>query len=354
LKTLQAVSSAFGSQVAGRALGAGSARPAALFSFFLFSCALMNLAIAPVPVRLRSPSAAISMTSQFANSVSFHLNPLNDDDDALLHSCMRLARTTLQQQSAPRKRRRSPSKVPGDTYWVHYEKSTRLGKLYCRTGFHLLINSDGKVNGTHQDHNRFGVLEFLSVAFGLVSIKGKESNRYLCMNSRGRLYGSFYFCKIFTVNHSTECIFMEKMLENYYNTYTSCRYSRRRRKWFVALNKRGRPRRGNRSRNKQKYAQFLVLHLDDEDFKGHRRHKLLTNSPFGLDSFTQKWRSEKFSSLPTGGRPWRRMYRRRNINKQQVDKNASRSSVSIANFELKKSHQFSKAHFLNSALIRYR
>ncbi|KFD66423.1 hypothetical protein M514_05811 [Trichuris suis] len=101
------------------------------------------------------------------------------------------------------------------------------------------------------------------------------------------------------------------MLENYYNTYTSCRYSRRRRKWFVALNKRGRPRRGNRSRNKQKYAQFLVLHLDDEDVKGQQK-RFFTNSPFGLDSFTQKWRSQKFQHSYQG-RHWRQVKLKRGI-----------------------------------------
>uniref|UniRef100_A0A5S6QJ14 Fibroblast growth factor n=1 Tax=Trichuris muris TaxID=70415 RepID=A0A5S6QJ14_TRIMR len=239
--------------------------------------------------------------------------PLFDSDDlnedALLNTCMRHIRRNQPSFSLSSIRifRDAPVLTGGQRsapiHWVQYEKSNRLGKLYCRTGYHLLINNDGKVNGTHQDHNRFGVLEFLSVAFGLVSIKGKESNRYLCMNNRGRLYGS--------ITHTTECIFMEKMLENYYNTYTSCRYSRRRRKWFVALNKRGRPRRGNRSRNKQKYAQFLVLHLDDEDVKGQQK-KFFTNSPFGLDSFTQKWRSQKFQHSYHGGH-WRQMKLKRGI-----------------------------------------
>lgn len=34
------------------------------------------------------------------------------------------------------------------------------------------------------------MLEFLSVAFGLISIRGVEADRYLCMNKHGRLYAA--------------------------------------------------------------------------------------------------------------------------------------------------------------------
>lgn len=97
---------------------------------------------------------------------------------------------------------------------------------------------------------------------------------------------------------------MEKMLENYYNTYTSCKYGRGRhskKKWYVALNKRGRPKRGNQSKKKQKFTQFLVLHLDDEEYKWTRRKFVFANRDtyFGINSFTQEWRRRQT--------PWERI-----------------------------------------------
>ncbi|CDW59781.1 Fibroblast growth factor 16 [Trichuris trichiura] len=92
--------------------------------------------------------------------------PLFDSDDlnedALLNTCMRHIRRNQPSFSLSSIRLfRDATMLTGGQrsmpiHWVQYEKSNRLGKLYCRTGYHLLINNDGKVNGTHQDHNRFG------------------------------------------------------------------------------------------------------------------------------------------------------------------------------------------------------
>lgn len=185
-----------------------------------------------------------------------NLMPLIDYSGShLLANCVR--------QAQQRRRRHEP----------RYEGPNREGALFCRSGTWLQIldrrNAESLARekghsrpdyiwGAHNESSIFSVLEFISVAFGLVSIRGKASQRYLCMGRDGRLYGAV------KENYSSECIFMEEMLENYYNLYSSCSYGTKRRRWYISLRSDGQPKRGKHSRKRRKSSHFLVVHFDGD------------------------------------------------------------------------------------------
>nr|AAB06463.1 fibroblast growth factor 5 [Homo sapiens] len=130
----------------------------------------------------------------------------------------------------------------------------RTGSLYCRVGigFHLQIYPDGKVNGSHEA-NMLSVLEIFAVSQGIVGIRGVFSNKFLAMSKKGKLHASAKF--------TDDCKFRERFQENSYNTYASAihRTEKTGREWYVALNKRGKAKRGCSPRVKPQHISTHFL-----------------------------------------------------------------------------------------------
>ncbi|XP_051553438.1 fibroblast growth factor 19-like [Myxocyprinus asiaticus] len=93
-------------------------------------------------------------------------------------------------------------------------QAVRLRHLYAaRHGFHLQINTDGKIGRTRLQSSH-SLVEIWPVDTGCVVIKGVASSRFLCMDRNGKLYGSHIYMK-------DDCSFVERILPDGYNIYTS-------------------------------------------------------------------------------------------------------------------------------------
>ncbi|XP_073986105.1 fibroblast growth factor branchless isoform X2 [Rhodnius prolixus] len=85
------------------------------------------------------------------------------------------------------------------------------------------------------DRTFLSMLQRSSVTMGQVKIQGVTTCMYLCMDVCGIPYASREF--------TDECVFNEMIEEHHYNTYSSAKYSNTRRTLYLAMNKRGQPRR---------------------------------------------------------------------------------------------------------------
>ncbi|MEE6499331.1 hypothetical protein FKM82_003415 [Ascaphus truei] len=146
---------------------------------------------------------------------------------------------------------RSMARIPGERKEMNGESDYLLGikrqrRLYCNVGigFHIQVSPDGRINGMHSE-SRYSLLEISPVEVGVVSLYGIKSGLFVAMNGKGKLYGSRHF--------SDECKFKERLLPNNYNAYESRRYPG----MYIALNKNGRTKKGNRVSPTMTLTHFL-------------------------------------------------------------------------------------------------
>ncbi|KAJ3592908.1 hypothetical protein NHX12_005246 [Muraenolepis orangiensis] len=134
----------------------------------------------------------------------------------------------------------------------------RIRQLFSRTQWFLTIDDNGQINGTQDPTNCYSVLEIRTVSEGgVLAIKGVKSQYYISMNRTGQLQGKR--------NYNDNCNFKEVFLENYFNAYSSAKWTRNSREMFIALSQKGRPLRGRKTRREHVASHFIPMKCREEE-----------------------------------------------------------------------------------------
>ncbi|KAM4602482.1 fibroblast growth factor 7 [Polymixia lowei] len=132
----------------------------------------------------------------------------------------------------------------------------RIRQLFSRTQWFLTIDDYGNINGTQDPTNCYSILEIRTVSEGgILAIKGVKSQYYISMNRTGQLQGK----RIYNDN----CNFKEVFLENYFNAYSSAKWTKR--EMFIALSQKGRPLRGKKTRREHVASHFIPMKCREEE-----------------------------------------------------------------------------------------
>lgn len=123
-------------------------------------------------------------------------------------------------------------------------------QLFSMTGWNLAIFPDMAVRGTREFYNIYAILEVRAVGKGEVQIRGVDSNLFLAMSHKGKLYGEPNELKENTV-------WVETLSGAFYN-YLSKKYAHM--GWYLGLKKSGKPKRGHKTEYGQRAVQFLPRH----------------------------------------------------------------------------------------------
>ncbi|KAG7468074.1 fibroblast growth factor 7 [Megalops cyprinoides] len=135
----------------------------------------------------------------------------------------------------------------------------RIRQLFSRTQWFLTIDEYGNINGTQDPTNCYSILEIRTVSEGgVLAIKGVKSQYYISMNRTGVLQGK--------KTYNENCNFKEVFLENYFNAYSSAKWTKQNGKeMFIALSQKGRPLRGRKTRKENISSHFIPMKCKEEE-----------------------------------------------------------------------------------------
>lgn len=134
----------------------------------------------------------------------------------------------------------------------------RIRQLFSRTQWFLTIDDFGNITGTQDPTNCNSILEIRTVSEGgILAIKGVKSQHYISMTKAGQLQGKSIY--------NENCNFKEVFLENYFNAYSSAKWTKNGKAMFIALSQKGRPMRGRKTRREHIASHFIPMKCKEEE-----------------------------------------------------------------------------------------
>ncbi|KAK2922176.1 hypothetical protein Q8A73_001661 [Channa argus] len=160
----------------------------------------------------------------------------------------------------------------------------RVYQLYSRTsGKHVQVLPNKKINAMAEDGDVHAKLIVETDTFGSrVRIKGAETGLYICMNKKGKLIGK-------KNGQGRDCIFTEIVLENNYTALKNARFEG----WYMAFTRRGRPRKGSRTRQHQREVHFMKRLPKGQQPAHPSHHRPFDFIPY---PFNQRTKRTRYSS----------------------------------------------------------
>ncbi|KAG2462917.1 FGF8 factor, partial [Polypterus senegalus] len=160
----------------------------------------------------------------------------------------------------------------------------RTYQLYSRTsGKHVQVLSNKKINAMAEDGDAHAKLIVETDTFGSrVRIKGAETGYYICMNKRGKLIGK-------RNGKGKDCVFTEIVLENNYTALQNAKYEG----WYMAFTRRGRPRKGSKTRQHQREVHFMKRLPKGHQASEQHRHFEFINYPFNRRTKRTRYSSSR-------------------------------------------------------------
>lgn len=136
-------------------------------------------------------------------------------------------------------------------------------QLYSRTSGRFVQIKTTELDARGKNDSQYARLVLESDFFGRIKIRGENTNRYLCLNKKGKLVTRVRKQKFAAMK---SCDFEEEYSEGYFQ-YKSIKYPR----WFIGFSRKGKPTSGRKGVTRQRNRHLIRYDLPNKTKRKRRR-----------------------------------------------------------------------------------